>query len=93
MTKTNRVIELSWIDRLQLLHTVVFWSIVSLSIYKITHSLSLEWGILFQFWILNLFTYIFLSLGNSMKLPIGFIGVYLFYMSLYIVMISYSLTR
>ena len=89
----TRVIKFNWLDRLQLFHTLIFWSIVVVSMYKLMGYIDLEWGILLQLWILNLFTYVFLSVGNSMKLPIGFISIYLFYMSLYLVMVGYSLSR
>ncbi|DAB28692.1 MAG: hypothetical protein A2513_10415 [Sulfurimonas sp. RIFOXYD12_FULL_33_39] len=85
--------KLTWIDRLQLFHTVIFWSIIVVGMLKISHVLILEWGTLVQLWILNIFVYIFLSIANYLRLNIVFIYVYLFYMSLYVVMIYYSFQK
>ena len=84
---------ITWIDRLQLLHTAMFWSIVVTGMLKISNTLSMEWGTLIQLWILNLIIYMFLSVANYLKLSLGFIYVYLFYMSLYVIMVAYGLSR
>lgn len=84
---------LTWVDRLQIFHTGIFWSIVTAGMFKISKSITIEWGTLIQLWILNLFVYIFLSVANYLKLSIGFIYVYLFYMSLYVGVIYYALYK
>ncbi|MCK9454285.1 MAG: hypothetical protein WCY51_05465 [Sulfurimonas sp.] len=91
--KSKRRFIFTWIDRLQLFHTVIFWSIIIAGMLKISHSITIEWGTLIQLWILNLFVYVFLSIANYLKLSIVFIYVYLFYMTLYVSMISYALYR
>ena len=83
----------NWLDRLQLFHTFIFWSMLLTAMFNLSSVINIEWGVLFQFWILNLFVYLFISVANAMKLPLGFIGMYLFYMGLYVTMISYSLNR
>jgi hypothetical protein len=84
---------ITWVDRLQLFHTAIFWSIIVAGMLKISHVLIYEWGTLIQLWILNLFVYVFLSIANYLKLNIVFITVYLFYMGLYVLMIYYSIQR
>ncbi len=81
---------LTWVDRLQIFHTAIFWTLITAGMFKISHILTIEWGILIQLWILNLFVYIFLSVSNYLKLSIGFIYVYLFYMTLYVGLIYYT---
>ena len=91
--RRDRQIKFSWLDNLQLFHTTIFWSILFTALVNMSELINIEWGILFQFWILNLFVYLFVSVGNAIKLPIEFIGMYLFYIGLYGVMITYSLSR
>jgi len=93
MLKVENRFKYNWLDRLQLFHTFIFWSILLTAVFNLSSVSNIEWGVLFQFWILNLFVYLFISIANAMKLPFGFIGVYLFYMGLYVTMISYSLSR
>jgi len=85
--------SITWVDRLQILHAGMFWSIVLTAILKLSNTIIIDWSTLIQLWILNLFVYVFLSLANYLRLSIQFIYVYLFYMSLYVVMVMYGLSR
>lgn len=54
--------KLHWLNYWMMVHAMLFWFLILLSMFKILHYYDVEWGTLFQWWWWNLFAYLYVSL-------------------------------
>jgi len=59
--------RLHWMNYWMMIHTVLFYTLVFMALFKIEGFFGVEWDTLIQLWIWNLFAYLYVVLMNFMR--------------------------
>ena len=60
--------KLHWMNYWMMLHTVLFYTLVFMALFKIEGLFGVEWATLIQLWIWNLFAYLYVVFMNYMRI-------------------------
>ena len=59
--------RLHWLNYWMLFHTLMFWTLVLMSLLKLESLVHVQWDTLIQLWIWNIFAYLYVAFVNFLR--------------------------
>jgi len=59
--------KMHWLNYWMLFHTIMFWSLIFASMFKMEGLVQIGWDTLIQLWIWNLFAYLYVAFMNFLR--------------------------